>query len=306
MIRNFLFHRVNPKRDPLWDPVDPILFEKCIEYISKKYEVMLFEELVQSPKLFSKNKIATIMFDDGYLDNYEYAAPILEKYNCKASFYVVTDCIDKNSLTWTHELEHLFQFTQVEEFNLNFDFLPSTLKVAKLPNKSDRLNYVRKALPFLKSLKHTQRLVFLNHAKSIATDVSFPKLMMNWQQLKDLKNRGHYIASHTVTHAMLGTIEDLEELKYELMMSAERIEHELGYFPCTISYPVGSFNSTVKKLSAELGYTIGLAVKQDVFDPNKEDLFEVSRIDINNEPWWKVKLRISNRLEQIKKIIRYR
>jgi hypothetical protein len=51
---------------------------------------MLFEELVQSPKLFSKNKIVTIMFDDGYFDNYEYAIPILEKYNCKAFFCTVT------------------------------------------------------------------------------------------------------------------------------------------------------------------------------------------------------------------------
>ncbi|MBK7956947.1 MAG: polysaccharide deacetylase family protein [Bacteroidetes bacterium] len=36
-------------------------------------------------------------FDDGYLDNLEYAAPILAKYKVPASFYVVTDCIDQNT-----------------------------------------------------------------------------------------------------------------------------------------------------------------------------------------------------------------
>jgi len=306
MIRNFLFHRVNPERDLLWDPVDPVLFEKCVKYIAEKYEVLLFEDLVNRPEINSKNKVATIMFDDGYLDNYVYAAPILEKYNCKASFYVVTDCIDYNVLTWTHQLEHIFINTKIECFDLHFDFLPDTLKVNKLTDLEQRLNYIKKALPFLKSLKHSDRIIFIEHVIGIATDISFPKLMMNWDHLRDLRKRGHYISSHTVTHAMIGTIENENELFYELKNSAERIQSELGYFPKTISYPIGSFNEIVKKKSSEIGYEIGLAVKQDIFDPNKSDIFEVDRIEIYNEPWWKVKLRISNRLEQIKKIIRYR
>jgi peptidoglycan/xylan/chitin deacetylase (PgdA/CDA1 family) len=306
MIRNFLFHRVNPERDILWDPVDVILFEKCIKHISKKYEVILFEELVQSPKRYTKNKFATIMFDDGYLDNYVYAAPILEKYNCKASFYVVTDCIEENILTWTHQLEYVFQHTKIEKFDLLFDFLPNELKVEKLLGTEQRLNYIRKVLPFLKSLKHSQRMTFVEHIINIAYDIRFPKLMMNWDHLRDLYQRGHYISSHTVTHAMLGTIEDEDVLIFELRESAKRIQLELGYIPKTISYPVGSFNERVKQLSSEFGYEIGLAVKQDIYIPDKDNIFEVPRIDITNEPWWKVKLRISNRLEQIKKIIRYK
>ena len=100
MIRNFLFHRVNPKRELLWDPMDPVLFEKCIKHISTKYNVVLMEELLEDKNLMLQKNVATILFDDGYLDNLEYAAPILQKYNCKASFYVVTDCIEKNIPTW--------------------------------------------------------------------------------------------------------------------------------------------------------------------------------------------------------------
>src|SRR5688572_14010086 len=113
MIRNFLFHRVNPKRERLWDPMDVKLFDRCIRYISNKYNVVLFEDLVSSGDMQTKDNIATIMFDDGYKDNIQYAAPILKKYNCKASFYVVTDCIDRNVPTWTNLLEHMFQNTNV-------------------------------------------------------------------------------------------------------------------------------------------------------------------------------------------------
>ena len=121
MIRNFLFHRVNSNRDPLWDPMSPVLFEKCIRYIKKHYEIRLFEELMNSEDLSKNKNFATIMFDDGYKDNYDIALPILEKYNVKASFYIVTDCIENNVPTWTHKLEYCFQKMKLKEIRLNFE-----------------------------------------------------------------------------------------------------------------------------------------------------------------------------------------
>jgi peptidoglycan/xylan/chitin deacetylase (PgdA/CDA1 family) len=246
------------------------------------------------------------MFDDGYLDNYEFAAPILEKYNCRASFYVVTDCIDNNTLTWTHQLEYLFQHTKINEFKISFDFFEPEYNIQFLNNETEKLNYLRKTLPKLKKITHVERQMFINHVLNQAKDINFPKLMMNWDQIRDLKQRGHYIGSHTVTHVMLGSIENESLIRWELSESAKRIEQELNYFPKTISYPVGSFNETVKKISKEVGYSIGLAVKQNVFNPHKTDLFEVDRIELYNESWFKTKLRISNMLERIKKTIRYR
>src|SRR5436309_2296093 len=103
MVSNFLFHSVNLMRDTLWDPMDTLLFEKCIKYISRKYIVVQLEEFFfDKQNLRSKKEFATVLFDDGYKDNIEYAAPILDKNRIKASFYVVTSCIDQNVPTWTY------------------------------------------------------------------------------------------------------------------------------------------------------------------------------------------------------------
>jgi hypothetical protein len=67
---------------------------------------------------------------------------------------------------------------------------------------------------------------------------------------------------------------------------------------------VGSYNEKVQQLSKENGYKLGLVVNQDEYVPDKTNLFEIQRIELYNEPWWKTKLRITNRLEKIKKIIR--
>ena len=269
MIRNFLFHRVNPVRDLLWDPMDVGLFEKCIKYIKEHYEVVQIEDLVFSKDLFAKNNYATIMFDDGYKDNIEYAADILEKNRCKASFYVVTDCIDKNIPTWTHILEHTFQHTSIPEINLGFDFLPDDLKVKKLATKPERIEYVGRLKPFLKKLSHIERNLVLNIVVSTYNDATIPGLMMNWQDLQQLKNAGHYIGSHTMSHCMLGTMNDNKEIEKELRGSAEKIHQHLGHFPLTISYPVGSFNENTKQLSQSQDIKSDLQLSKPLTTPKK-------------------------------------
>jgi peptidoglycan/xylan/chitin deacetylase (PgdA/CDA1 family) len=240
MIRNFLFHRVSPQRDKLWDPMDVALFDKCISYISQNYQVMLLEDMVLRPDLKNLSNIATILFDDGYKDNIQYAAPILAKYKCKATFYVVTDCIDKNIPTWTHILEHSFQYTKKSNINLIFDFLPSDLRVINLPTEELRMEYLRKLNPFLKTISHENRNLVINRVTETFTDIGLPRIMMDWSDLLQLVEAGHYISSHTVSHCMLGTMTNEEEIKDELFRSGKTIEKHLGYFPKSISYPVGS------------------------------------------------------------------
>ena len=45
-----------------------------------------------------------ITFDDGYLDNYTFAHPILRKYRLPASLFVATSFIGTNLLMWNDRL----------------------------------------------------------------------------------------------------------------------------------------------------------------------------------------------------------
>jgi peptidoglycan/xylan/chitin deacetylase (PgdA/CDA1 family) len=295
VIRNYLFHRVNPERDLLWDPMDITLFDKCVSYLTKNYSVELFEDVMQGKNLTGqKRPVATIMFDDGYKDNFEFALPILDKYKVKASFYVVTDCIDKGMPTWTHFLDYSFQYTKITRIHMDHSFLPENLRVTELVNKEAKIEYVRRLKPILKLLKHEEREEVLNTVRNAYSDISIPQMMMNWKDLVELRSAGHYVGSHTVTHAMLGTMRNDEEQLYELVNSGKRIHDELGYFPLTISYPVGSYNETTKELSRQAGYKFGLAVNQQPFNPVKQDSFEIPRMELYNESWWKTNLRIKN------------
>jgi peptidoglycan/xylan/chitin deacetylase (PgdA/CDA1 family) len=304
MVSNFLFHRVNPERDTLWDPMDVVLFDRCIRYLSEKYSVIQLEELVSDTnRLRSKKEFATIVFDDGYKDNIDYAASILDKYKIKASFYVVTNCIEKNIPTWTYILDYAFQFTARTKINLSYDFLPSTLRIEELKGHEARVKYVKQLKPVLKKMAHVDRVRVMESVLLSYNDVELPSIMMNWDDLRQLKNHGHYIGSHSVSHAMLGTMTDDQEIRSELIQSGNMIKERLGYFPSTISYPVGSYNDATIRLSKEAGYKIGLAVKQRKYDPFRDDPFEIPRIELYNESWLKSRLRINNTIGKLNQLV---
>ena len=98
-------------------------------------------------------------------------------------------------------------------------------------------------------------------------------------------------------------MEDAESLEQELKASAEKMEKETGEFPTTISYPNGSYSNAVMEASEKIGYKLGLAVKQRFYDSSKDSLFDISRVEIYNESWFKTKLRITGKLEVVKNLL---
>lgn len=80
-------------------------FESQIQYLKEKgYTAITFAEL-KNAKRYQKPILIT--FDDGYLDNYQYAYPILKKYGCKATIFLVTDYIGKPGFLSEEEIKEM-------------------------------------------------------------------------------------------------------------------------------------------------------------------------------------------------------
>ena len=80
--------------------VKPIEFEKQIAWL--KAEGFNFVTMKELQDHWGEHpaKTVAITFDDGYLDNLENAYPILEKYQAKATIYVVVDRHDRDWSTY--------------------------------------------------------------------------------------------------------------------------------------------------------------------------------------------------------------
>ena len=304
VVKNFLFHRVSEEKDALWPPMRPALFDKILSLLCKKYNIVSLEKfLIESPDYKSSKQIATILFDDGYKDNIDYAAPILKKYNCAASFYVVTDCIDRNIPTWTFLMDHALQQTNMTRLELSLSYVPAELKRLQMKEDSPKNSLVSKVKPWMKTLSNAKRLEVLQSILNQCSDVPLPEnKMMNWNDIRELNEHGFYIGSHSHTHPMLGSLEDETEINDELIISFNRIQQELGVKPFTISYPLGSFDERVIKLAEKNGYKYGLAVEHRFYSTHKDNLFAIPRVELYQEPWWKVNMRISGMYSRLKQL----
>jgi len=75
--------------------VSPNMFEKQIAYLaSNGWSFYTMAEITQKRETLPKKSVV-ITFDDGYEDNFTNAFPILEKYNAKATIYLVVDRHDR-------------------------------------------------------------------------------------------------------------------------------------------------------------------------------------------------------------------
>jgi peptidoglycan/xylan/chitin deacetylase (PgdA/CDA1 family) len=97
------YHSLDPERFPNKLAISPGLFRKQMLWIKRnRCQVIGLEacEKEGGGENFWERKTA-ITFDDGYLDNYQYAFPILKEWGFAATFFVTVGDVGKEGfMTW--------------------------------------------------------------------------------------------------------------------------------------------------------------------------------------------------------------
>ncbi len=97
-------------------------FEEDIRYlVSQGFLFKTASELTKVNNKPGSGKFAAITFDDGYSSDYTHALPILEKYNIKATFFVVGALIDTKNYMTSDQLRNLSRSPLVEIGNHTYN-----------------------------------------------------------------------------------------------------------------------------------------------------------------------------------------
>ena len=85
--------------------LDVTVFEEIINIIAKKCCPLSIDEALYKIKRHRLSpKTFVITFDDGYLDNYEIALPILHRYQVPAIIYITSGFIDSSVYPFEYQL----------------------------------------------------------------------------------------------------------------------------------------------------------------------------------------------------------
>lgn len=88
MPRVVMLHQVTPDAEASGMNMPPAKFEQLLQYLVKKKARFCF--VSELDQYADKSNVFALSFDDGFLDNYLYAYPLLKKYNAKATIYLAT------------------------------------------------------------------------------------------------------------------------------------------------------------------------------------------------------------------------
>lgn len=117
------------------------------------------------------------------------------------------------------------------------------------------------AYPLLKKYGFTATLfIYIDY-------VEVSSKAITWDQLRELKQNGFYIGSHSVAHSDLSRQQKDEDgrsylarLKKEIFRSKQIIDKQLGQDTLIFSYPFGRRNQTVVSLARQAGYKMAVTV----------------------------------------------
>jgi peptidoglycan/xylan/chitin deacetylase (PgdA/CDA1 family) len=101
---------------------------------------------------------------------------------------------------------------------------------------------------------------------------------MTWDELRQLRDAGWEIASHTRSHPYLPDLADAE-LHAELAESRETCSRELGE-PCrSLAYPYGAVDARVAQAAGEAGYEAAAGLRPGPPDPLRWPRFGIYPVD---------------------------
>ncbi len=251
------YHRVLNKD---FDTVEPGMFvsdktfELQLKILSDNYNVLQIDDLVLGLKNghpLNNNTIA-ITFDDGWLDNYENAYPLLRKYNLPATIFLATSYINTNYNFWTDKLLHIYSHNpnsiyqnpvlssliKRENSILN---IVTILKRASLLDKSRAIDEINR---LYEMFQLTQRA------------------FLNWHEIKEMSENNIRFGSHTHYHRPLTELSDIE-IEKDLTTSLTCLKSNLINISNVFCYPGGYYNDQTTQILKRFNFDAHLLVDKD-------------------------------------------
>lgn len=256
-----LYHRIAEHvPDPQLLCVSPSHFAEHLEHLKRYYHPISLHQLkdaIQKGRI--PHKAVVITFDDGYVDNFCRAKPLLEQYDWPATVFVVGGYVGTDREMISDQLERLL---------LESDTLPERLALtinshtysweldgtgaqlfawdvthSDYPTLRHRCYHDLHRL--LRSANHSTRqqvVEVLSDWMGSNTSVRPERRLMNVHELRELSKEGLIdIGAHTVSHVLLAT-QPVKTQRQEIVESKESLEQALGRPVTSFAYPYGGSN----------------------------------------------------------------
>jgi glycosyltransferase involved in cell wall biosynthesis/peptidoglycan/xylan/chitin deacetylase (PgdA/CDA1 family) len=257
-------------------------FERQMQFLCASFRVIPLRDLVAAchGELALPPDAAAITFDDGYANNHEVAAPILERYGLSATVFLTVNYIGTDQLLWHDEVERTVRFAAPGSYRV--PWLDTDLVLTSRADRRRALGIVIGRLARLGDEHRWELIEKLQRTVGVSNlPREFSRKLMSWAQAQDLARRGWDIGSHTLSHAVVTTLEPAR-LEAEIVGSGQRIEAAIGRPAQLFAYPNGGaadFDEAAKRQLRQARYT-GAVTTMIGLNTSRTDPFALHRVPV--------------------------
>jgi peptidoglycan/xylan/chitin deacetylase (PgdA/CDA1 family) len=244
-----MYHAIAPGSG---DYFGPEVFERHVRFLKSRFRFI-------SPQEYGRARRGTedievlLTFDDGFLNNALYVAPILKRHQVPAIFFISTRHCGGVRPLW---------FAYLSAFSRWFPEMEIALDGTTY-NLSPRLRKqsMRRLEGYLLSLRPHPQAMYDKIERGLPSMETFTPRKhsndhyagMTWDHIREIAQDPLFeIGSHTVDHPFLTQCDDAE-MEIQVKANREELEHVTGKQIRSIAYPSGDYDIKVTEKCRELG-----------------------------------------------------
>ncbi|MBQ6975939.1 MAG: polysaccharide deacetylase family protein [Selenomonadaceae bacterium] len=244
-----------------------------------------------------------LTFDDGYIDNFLVAFPLLKAHNFQGSFFIPGKTFTENVLLDVNKIHFILasadnskmlmddvisEINRVRaegrnDFPTNAELIEKYAKANRFDDKETVFvkRVLQTALPEDIRNKISSKL-FAKYV-GLAEDKFARELYMNRDQIKLMKDAGMFIGLHGYDHYWLGNL-PVDEMRADIDKSLEVMSEFIDIKSWVMNYPYGNCNAEVINYISDKGCALGLTTEVRAADVTKDNKYLLPRLDCNDFP----------------------
>ena len=276
------YHRIG---DPSQTPYDSGVFSTGVEgfdeqigYLKRHFHMTDLEEALEEKGKPSRGTSVLVTFDDGYLDNYQAAFPVLRSHGVRAAFFLPTAFVGTGDVPWWDAVAYIVKHSVQRKFTLQY---PETSDY-DLDREGRQKAIDRILVACKRNDVDTDRLIAeLSRVCECARPAAgAERCFMDWNEAREMNTAGMAFGSHTHTHPILAKLTPEDQYE-ELSRSREIMERELGGPVRTLAYPVGlpsTFSDSTAEVAERAGYSAAFSFYGGTNEPGQFARFDIRRV----------------------------
>jgi len=277
----FCYHRVVPyeyaqkfnMHPAMW--ISPDTFSDDIRWMKKHGNIVGLDTILDPASVHGK-PLFSITFDDGWIDNYKYAFPILKEHAVTATVFLVTNAINTGEIFWVEDF--LYKIARIQDKHSVLDAKNKLLSICiregvLCSDSGVGLNEMAGCYAeYLKTRKGRERAKLLSELYEYLSIDAEPIVgeILTWKQIQEMRDFGIMFGSHTHTHEIL-KYEDDDLIYKELCASKRILEDNLQEPVHAFCYPNARYRLDNTSLLSKAGYKYGFILENEVCTKRSSD-----------------------------------